>query len=233
MDDLVRDWGYVLLDPSHADSLGHGGLVVALRHKPTGKHFDPETLYLRLRDRTGTFRGMTLSWTAPPLESGHVCPGRVILADRADKRVEFFTFGGSLERVERPDEVVYTLRSPTPVLELLGQGERISDQLAFETESLLSGAAAHWGHDERGFGQCLAAVDPLQFYVAVLQSLLLRHKRVVAMETVYPELDDALLREKRGLQARGLWPAEPPVLEDLLSPRLMVSKLEACPTKPS
>jgi len=219
MDELVKEWGYTLLDPPHADSLGGGGLVVALRAKPTGQHFDPETLFLRLRDRTETCRTVTLRLASPRLEACHVCPGRVSLTDRADKRVEFFTFGGSLEMTERPEEVVYVLRSPVPVLEILGQEGSVPDQLAFETESLLSRATAHWSRsgDPRSFDQRLAAVDPLPFYVAVLQTLLLRHRRVEAMETVYPELDDALFHEKRRLQAQGLWPDEPLALEDLLS----------------
>jgi hypothetical protein len=218
MDELVQDWGYTLLDPPHPDSPGCGGLVVAIRQKPTGKHFDPQVLHLHLRDRKGEAEGMALSWILPQPASDHVCPGRVLLTDRADKRVQFFTFGGSLEMTMRPDEVVYALRSPAAFLELLGQEDSIPDQLAFETESLLSRAMVQWRQDERRFNRRLAEVDPLRFYTAVLHSLLLRHKQVDAMETVYPELDDVLLREKTWLKAQGLWPDEPLTLQELLSP---------------
>jgi hypothetical protein len=218
MDELVKDWGYTLLDPLHPDSPGFGGLVVAIRAKPTGKHFDPQVLHLHLCNSKGEAGGMALSWIAPQPASHHLCPGRVFLTDRVDKRVQFFTFGGSLEMTMRPDQVIYTLRSPAPFLELLGQEDKIPDQLAFETESLLSRAMVQWGQDEHGFERCLGEVDPLRFYTAVLHSLLLRHKEVEAMETVYPELDDAFLSEKRWLKAQGLWPAEPLTLEDLLCP---------------
>jgi hypothetical protein len=126
-------------------------------------------------------QGATLSWQSPRLASDRVCPCRVILTDRFDRCVEFLTFGGLLEMTPDRDKVVYTLRSPAPVLEILGQEASIPDQLAFETESLLSREAARWGRDDRGFEQRLAQTEPLQLYMAVLHSLLQRHKQIEAM----------------------------------------------------
>jgi hypothetical protein len=218
VDDMSASWGYSFLDAPHPDSFGYSGLVIAIREKPTGQHFDPEMIHLHLCDATGGMRGTTLSWHSPRPASDRVCLSRVILADRFDQRVEFLTFGGLLEMTPDRDKVVYTLRSPAPVLEILGQEASIPDQLAFETESLLSREAARWGRDDRGFEQRLAKVEPMQLYVAVLHSLLQRHKQIEAMEIVYPDLDDALLNEKRWLKARGLWPDKPPMPSDLLSP---------------
>jgi len=218
MDETIGNWGYSFLHAPHPDSLGYSGLVIAIREKPTGQHFDPEAIHLHLCNATGGMRGTTLTWQSPRPASDRVCPGRVILTDRRDRRVEFFTFGGSLEMSQGPAEVIYTLRSPAPVLEILGQEDRIPDQFAFETEALLSREAARWGRDDRGFEQRLARIEPLQLYMAVLHLLLLRHKQFEAMEIVHPDLDDALFRERRWLQAQRLWPDEPPVLPDLLSP---------------
>jgi hypothetical protein len=218
VDELIANWGYSFLDASHPDRLGYGGLVIAVREKPTSQHFDPENVHLHVRDAAGGMRATMLSWQSPRPVSDRVCPCRVILADRFDRRVEFWTFGGSLELTQQPDKMIYILRSPSPVLEILGQDDSIPDQLAFETEALLSQAAARWGRDDRGFEQCLAQTEPLHLYMAVLHSLLLRHKQFEAMEIVYPALDDALLSEKRWLKAEGLWPNKPPVVSDLLFP---------------
>jgi len=49
----------------------------------------------------------SLSLLSPEPDSDRVCPGRVIVRDRFDKRVEFFTFGGSLEVIPAPDAQVY------------------------------------------------------------------------------------------------------------------------------
>jgi hypothetical protein len=218
MGENIGNWGYTFLDAPHPDSLGYSGLIVAIRERPTGQHFDPEAIHLHLCDATGGMRGTTLTWQSPRPASDRVCPCRVILADRFDQRVEFFTFGGSLEMSQRPDEAIYTLRSPAPVLEILGQEGNVPDQLAFETEALLSREAARWGKDDRGFEQRLAEIEPLQLYIAVLHFLLVRHKLIGEMEIVYPDLDDALFCERRWLKAKGLWPGKPPIPSDLLAP---------------
>jgi hypothetical protein len=87
----------------------------------------------------------------------------VILSDQFDKRVEFFTFGGSLEATAGPGEMVYSLHSRAPVLELVAQQETISDQLASETEALMGKIEAKWELDDRGFNQRLAEVNPSNF----------------------------------------------------------------------
>ena len=216
--ELMKDWGYYLLPQSHRDSLGYTGVLVAIREQPTGRHFDPKMLYLPLRDVTGVAKWTKLSWSSPPTDSNHVCPGRVILSDRFDKRIEFFTFGGSLEVTSGPGKMVYSLCSPALVLELTTQQETIPDQLACETESLMGRVKARWGLDDIGFNRRLAEVDPLQFYLASLQSIILQYERAPTLEEVYHECRDALLREKEWLVAKDLWPVDTLRLESLLAP---------------
>jgi hypothetical protein len=216
--ELMKNWGYYLLPQSHRDSPGCAGVLVVIREQPTGKHFDPKKLYLPLRDVDGIARWTKLSWSSPTTDSNHVCPGRVILSDRFDKRVEFFTFGGSLEVTSGLGEMVCSLHSPAPVLELVAQQETIPDQLASETEALMGKIRARWYLDDKGFNQRLAEVNPLQFYLATLQSILFQYEHTPALEEVYHELRDSLLREKAWLVAKDLWPANPPRLEDLLAP---------------
>jgi len=214
----TMDWGYYLLPQSHRDSPGYAGVLIVIREQPTGKHFDPKTLYLPVRDVEGVAKWTKLSWSSPPTDSNHVCPGRVILSDRFDKRVEFFTFGGSLEVTSGSGEMVCSLHSPAPVLELVAQQETIPDQLASETEALMGKIRAKWELDDRGFNQRLAEVNPLQFYLATLQSILLQYKHTPTLAEVYHELRDALLREKEWLVAKDLWPVDSLRLEDLLAP---------------
>ncbi len=215
--ELMRDWGYYLLPQSHHDSPGYTGMLVAIREQPTGKHFDPKALYLPLRDE-GVAKWTKLRWSSPPTDSNHVCPGRVILSDRVDKLVEFFTFGGSLEVASGAGEMVCSLRSPAPVLELIAQQETIPDQLASETEALMGKIKAKWKLGDKGFNRRLAEVDPLQFYLATLQSILLQYERSPTLEEIYHKCRDALLREKEWLVAKDLWPTNPPRLEHLLAP---------------
>jgi hypothetical protein len=215
--ELMQDWGYYLLPKSHRDSPGYPGLLVAIRRQPTGKHFDPHRLHLWLRDVDGVVEWRTLDWLTPLETSAHACPGRLILHDRFNKSVEFFTFGGSLEVISELGEMVYSLRSPAPILELAGHSDTVPNQLAAETESLMSGVRVRWASDEEGFNRRLAEVNPLQFYLASLQSILLRYEHSQALEQVSREFVDALHREREWLVAEGLWPVNPPVLDDLLA----------------
>jgi hypothetical protein len=217
--ELMKRWGYFPLPKPHPDSPGYSGLLVAIREQPTGKHFDPQTLHLRLRDEKGLARWRTLSWLSP-LEAGtdHACAGLVTLYDRSGKRVDFFTFGGTLEVTSVPGEVVYALRSPAPVLELTAHDETAPDQLASETELLMGEMEERWGLDEQGYDRRLAAVEPLQFYLAVLQSILLHYERARVLEKAYHQLYDVLRQEKEWLVEKRIWPVKSLVLEDLLAP---------------
>jgi hypothetical protein len=216
--ELVKDWGYYPFARPHPDSLGYGRLLVAIRRQPTGRHFDPQKLHLRLRDEYGLAKWSTLSWLSPLKGSGHACPGLVTLHDRSGKQVYFFTFGGALEATPGADEMVYELRSPAPILELTSHDETVQDQVASETEELLGEIEVKWGEDEKGFSRRLAEVDPLQFYRAALQSLLYRYEHVHTLEQVYHELHDAICREREWFSEKGQWPAKPSALEHLLAP---------------
>jgi hypothetical protein len=215
--ELVKNWGYYLLPKSHLDSPGYTGLLVAIRKQPTGEHFDPQTLHLRLRDETGIARWRTLSWLTPLEGSTRSCPGRVILRDRRGKSVEFFTFGGRLEVTSAPGEMVYSLRSLAPILELTTQSETTFEQLAYETEAAMGEIEAKWQPNEAEFGRRLANVDPFQFYLAALQSILLHYERAQSLERAYHEFHESLFQEKEWLVAEGLWPASLPALETLFA----------------
>jgi hypothetical protein len=215
---ILKDLGYHLLSPAHLDSPGYTGLLVAIRKQPTGRHYDPKKLRLPLRDAKGTVTWRTMSWLSPAADSSRVCPGRVILSDRFDKRIEFFTFGGLLEVTCEQGEMMCLLRSAAPILELTAPEETIPGQLAAETESLIAEAHARWGRNDEGFSRRLAELDPFQFYLASLQSILLHYEHVHALELAHREFCEALHREKNWLVAEGLWPANPPMLENVLIP---------------
>lgn len=217
--ELMQHWGYYLLPKSHRDSPGYTGLLVAIEQQPTGKHFAPHRLRLRLQDAKGVVKWRTLDWFTLLEASAHACPGRLILRDRSDKSVEFFTFGGSLEVISGPDKTVYSLHSPAPILELTDRSETVPNQLAAETESLMGEIEVRWGSNEEGFNRRLTEVAPLRFYLASLQSILLHYERAQALEQAYHEFYDALRQEREWLVAEGLWPTSPPVLEDLLAPQ--------------
>jgi hypothetical protein len=214
----MKDRGYHLLRQAHPYSPGYTGLRIAVRAKPTKLYFDPELVRLRLCDKFGSASWTILELGPPDGGTRHVCPGRVILRDRLDKRVHFFTFGGSLEVAIAPGETVYSLHSPAPILELTEPEETIPDQLACETEGLMGELQAGWGSNDAGFARRLAQVDPLQFYLASLHSILLRYSQSRALQECFDDLYDTLLREREWLVRVGQWPASLLTLDRLLAP---------------
>lgn len=214
---LVKDWGYRVLPPPHPHSLGYSGLVVAVRKEPTGLHFDPERLHLRLVDHTGRARWTTVSRLSPLEGTRRLCPGMISLHDRSGKRVDFFAFGGLVESSSLADQTVMVLRSPSPLLELTAQKETVADQLADETELLVAEAEAKWGPDEAGFERRLAGVEPLEFYLAVLHTVLDRYQPDDVLCAAYHDLCAALEGEKEWLVGERSWPARPRQVEELLA----------------
>jgi hypothetical protein len=81
---------------------------------------------------------------------------------------------------------------------------------------LLSQLEVQWRHDEHGFNRRLVEIEPLQFYVSSLHSLLEQYEHCHPLEETYRELCGVLRQEKSWLDGQKLWPAEPPMLEDLL-----------------
>lgn len=214
----MENWGYYLLPKQHPHSPGYTGLLVAIRQTPTEMHFDPESMRLKLKDEDDAVNWTTLRLRLSFRGSRRVFLGRVILCDRIDKRVEFFAFGGSLEATHIPGEMVYSLRSSAPVLRITGAPESIPDQLAFETEVVLGELEARWRPNEDGFARRLAQVDPLQFYLASLHSILARYEHSQALRETFHDLYNALLKEKCWLMEAGQWSVMPLGLEELLAP---------------
>jgi len=214
----MENWGYYLLPKFHPNSPGYTGLLVAIRETPTKQHFDPELIHLRLSDEDGLVRSVTLKLKPSFSRPSHICPGRVVLYDRKDKRVHFYTFGGSLETISVPNETVYFLHSPGSILEITSDLRSVPDQLAFEVEALLGECQAKWGSNDNGFACRLAQIDPLQFYQTSLQTILTRYQQYRALRRSHLEFYSSLLKEKEWLAQAGQWPVTLSLLEDLFDP---------------
>jgi len=214
---LVGDLGFTLLPPLHPGSPGYDGLLVVIRKKPTDKHFDPNKLILPLYNEEDEIDWKTLSILSLP-EADRICPGRVILADRLDKQLEFFTFGGQLKVMTEGEDLLCAIGSPAPILELVEEEETVANWLAAESEAVWAEVRAAWGIQDEEFERRLARADPLALYTATLHTILSRWERNPALQEAHQHLWDALSQEKHWLKTQGLWPDKPLTAEDLLAP---------------
>jgi len=213
----VEGWGYRTYPRLEGGEFGYARLLVAIRKEPTLEHYDPQRLRFRLRDDGGEVRWRTATWLVPVLESGHICPGLVVLTDRRDRRVEFFTFGGTVEVISDPSVLIYAFKSVAPILELVGPRETVSDHLAYEAEVILAELEERWDEQyDTGFAERLSEIDPATLYAATVNTVLQRYRGSAALQQAYSAFYAALEKEKGYLSARGLWPSQPLQAGDLV-----------------
>lgn len=215
----MDQWGYYLRGRLHERSPGYQELLVAIRDIPTEMHYDPEELSAPVVDSTG--RPRQKKFRIPSrIDSGQkICLGHILLLDRREKELEFFTFGGTLTVISEDDEeVVYRIRSEAPILPLTtGRvGEEIPAQLASEAEALLGEARAEWKGDNVNFACRLVREGPMRLYIAIINSVLVRFEDNRNLRDMYEDFYAALREEKRWLQKTGQWPSSRPTVQQLL-----------------
>lgn len=92
-----------------------------------------------------------------------VYAGFIILEDRKGKKVEAFTFGGSLQIQTREEITICTFESEAPILEM-GMKDPMRELLVEEVDIILAERSAAALPDERGFEKRLAQVNSCMLY---------------------------------------------------------------------
>lgn len=213
----MEHWGYILTDRPHPDSPGYGRLLVAIRRVPTQEHYDPEAIHLQLCESHGSVVRTSLHLDSPMREPSKVCPGRIELTDRVDKRRGFFCYGGAIDAENVPDETVFDLTSSAPILELTDSlAEETSDQLVSETEALWAKIRVQWGADDSGFMRSLSSLEPLALYAATVMSLWDKYNGSRMLRQTFPEFYAVLRHELAWIETLGMSPGTAKGLDEVL-----------------
>jgi hypothetical protein len=128
---LLARFGFLAVQPPHSGDAGH--LLVALRDRPTLRHFDPELVsYYAPSESRAALR--TIDRHALAVEGARlerrVLWGHVHVVDRVPVENRFLTFGGDLRIAEvDPTLTVVDLCSPGPIVRWGGSSQG-SDPLA-------------------------------------------------------------------------------------------------------
>jgi hypothetical protein len=213
----VENWGYILLPPSHPESPGYTGLLVAMRPAPTGKHFDPENLHLHAVTIQNKIEGMTFDRNPTFTTEQRIIVGEIKIADRYNKVVEFFTFGGWLESAKYAQETIYSFRSSAPIMFLTPRVDTPSDQLVSEVQVQLNALRAQWGVHETEFDQRLISISPRNLYEAALRSLLAKYGKSHALHDSFVRFYKLLTREVEWLKMHDSWSASGQTLEEMFA----------------
>jgi len=209
------DLGYTFTHEQHSIADGFPKLLVFLRDVPTGIHFDPEAITLTTVDH-GLPDEIVIHHPHPHHGELPVVTGRVILTDRKGKKVEFFTFGGTLTIEQKPQLTQCTLDSPAPIL-MLTEKEAAPALFAEDVEVILAERRASWIHDEDKFDRRLANTEPFTLFVVALDSLqrkieVLPHHRSASFSHLLSFIQD----EIKLLKQYNLWPTSVPSIEAIL-----------------
>ena len=206
--ELVRQMensGFELVGRPHPRSPGFGGLFVAMRRIHTGRHYDPELIQLQLSDGQGYPAAATLHMDSDLGERTQVCPGQIEIADRVNKRIGFFTFGGEIDAARVEGLTIFTIRSPAPIVSLPDRfsDEMTDQQLASGTEALWARLRVRWGVNDAAFMRRMASIHPLELYAATLESLHITYQDSVILRQTFPEFYGMLRRELQWVQSAG------------------------------
>jgi hypothetical protein len=210
--------GYCLLPKSRPGILGYPEILFVLSALPPLEQCSLRSIRLWLAHGNGHRDCSALHLTEIARRTCHVCPGSVILQGWSDKRLEFCTFGGTLETATFLDETLCSLRSVAPILPINRTASGILDKLAFEAKAILDKQAAQWGRGDRNIVRRLCTIDPLQLYLATLQSMLNRFSQYQSLRPYYDDIYQVLLQEREWFSGTTQRPAAAPSLEEMLSP---------------
>jgi hypothetical protein len=192
----LADLGF-LAGPDLPDRPGPGYLLVALRPRPTLRHYDPERVefWATVKGR-GVRR--TLTRASPMPLDGAFSWGMIRIVDRLEVSNEFLTFGGHLSAAEVDDATVAVFRSPAPMLRRGGHSQlwdEGADQLAAFFGRLTASLSAP------GLEAEVAAADEHARYCAFLADVADRYRACPALWSSSPEIWGVMRSEEQHMRA--------------------------------
>jgi hypothetical protein len=194
---LLADWGF-LADPDLPDRPGPAFLLVAIRAKPTLKHYDPELVEFWITGARGFGVRETLTYASRLPRDTSFSWGRITVCDRKGVVNQYLSFGGTLKADRIDGEVICVFESPAPLLRRGGHSQ------GWDTGAHSVGgffgrfrAAAGYQHE---FEQLAAATDPVTRYAAFVNELMARYRSSEYLRDHYPKLWTVMLAEEKRLQ---------------------------------
>ncbi len=169
----VDDWGF-LAHPDLPDTPGPAFLIVALRPRPTLRHFDPEAVDYWVTE-SGRGARRTLAHATPMPRSEEFSWGMIRLVDRLGVSNEYLTFGGHLDAAMVDDAVVAAFASPAPLLRRGGHSQgwdQGADLVGGYFGRMMVAVDYH-----PGFEAAFAEADPMTRYVAFVRDSETRRQR--------------------------------------------------------
>jgi hypothetical protein len=208
---------YEALPPPYPRSAGYSGLRLVLPHKAVGHELD--TIWLSVIDWRGRPQNVRVHPDNAPTDGERVAPGRIHIRSHREEEGAFYTYGGEMTVAHVAQELIVTMTSPAPVLELAAAQDTVANLLAAETEAALGRLEATLKEDHEELIAHLLRPElrtggPLALYLAIVRSLLAAHE--TGEQAPFAKLVAQLQLERDWYRRSGDWAAHPHSLRELV-----------------
>ena len=193
---ILANWGF-LAEPDLPDRPGPAFLLVALRDRPTFRHFDPERVEYWVTEAGRGVRHSVTRGSPMPLDQPFSW-GPIRIVDRLGVSNEYVTFGGTLQAAEVDAMTVAVLTSEVPLLRRGGHSQGWDDgasTLAAYFGRLLLAVDVKPGYEARA-----AAATPATRYAAFIDDLVARYRSSAALRDHDPTMWRLLRSEATRIQ---------------------------------
>jgi hypothetical protein len=161
----LAPWGF-LADPDLPDRPGPASLVVALRERPTLRHYDPEVVeFWATHDGRGAHETITRD-TALPL-AARVSWGPIRILDRLNETNAYLGFGGRCDADRIDGAVIVAFTSSAPILRRGGHSQGWDE--GADAVGAFFGRLLVTVDYVPGFEERLAEATPLARYAAFIK----------------------------------------------------------------
>lgn len=193
---MLANWGF-LAEPDLPDRPGPAFLLVALRDRPTLRHFDPELVEFWVTEGGRGVRRTLTRESAMPLDVPFSW-GLIRIVDRLGVSNEYVTFGGRLQAARIYGMTIAVLTSEVPLLRRGGHSQvwdEAASTLAAYPGRLLLAVDIEPGDEGRA-----AAATPATRYAAFIDDLLARYRASAALRDHDPTMWQLLRSESTRIQ---------------------------------
>jgi hypothetical protein len=158
-------WGF-LADPDLPDRPGPASLIVALRDRPTLRHYDPEVVdFWATEDGRGAHQTITRQTKVP--FSSRVSWGEIRILDRLGESNGYFSFGGRCDADTLEDALIVAFTSSAPILRRGGHSQGWDE--GADAVGAFFGRLLVTVDYVPGFEERLARATPLARYAAFIR----------------------------------------------------------------
>lgn len=160
----LAPWGF-LADPDLPDRPGPASLIVALRERPTLRHYDPEEVEFWSTEHGRGARESITRTTRMPFVAG-VSWGEIRIVDRLGVANRYVGFGGRCDADRVDDAVIVAITSSAPLLRRGGHSQGWDE--GADAVGAFFGRLLVTVDYIPGFEERLAAAPPLARYAAFI-----------------------------------------------------------------